>query len=97
MNNLFNSEEMGRFVMMINDRTSDIGCALVKFSKDDLYHVYFTCNYGSNTQLETRVYETGSSCSKCVTGCNRIWSALCSPVERVDPNYYYVDTLRSCN
>ena len=88
---------MGRFTMMINDHASDVGCALVKFTKDDLYHAYFTCNYGSNHRLEDKVYETGSPCSNCVTGCNRIYSHLCSVDERVDPNHYYVETLRNFN
>lgn len=90
-------ETMGRFTMMINDRTSDIGCALVKFTKDDLYHVYFTCNYGSNNKLDQRVYETGSACSNCLTGCNRFWTALCSPDEKIDPNHYHIDSLKSFN
>lgn len=83
--------------MMVNDRASDVGCALVRFTKDDLYHVYFTCNYGSNNHIDFKVYETGPGCSKCNTGCSRVWPGLCSAEEKVDPNHYYVDNLKSFN
>jgi len=88
---------MGRFTMMVNDQSSDLGCALVRFTRDDLYHVYFTCNYSSNNKLDERVYETGSPCSVCTTGCNRIWPALCSPDEKIDPSHLHVDNLRTFN
>lgn len=88
---------MGRFAMMINDRTTDVGCALVKFMKEDLYHVYFTCNYGSNVRLNQHVYETGTSCSNCATGCNRIWTHLCSVNENIDYNQYNNNNLKTFN
>lgn len=87
---------MGRFTMMINDRSSDLGCAIVKFVKDDLYHIYFVCNYGSNVQLDQHAYETGTACSNCVTGCNRIYTHLCSVNENIDSNHH-TDTLKSFN
>lgn len=88
---------MGRFTMMMNDRTSDVGCALVRFTKDGLYHAYFTCNYGANNRLDQHVYETGTPCSNCATGCNRIWTHLCSADEKIDTNHYHVDNLKSFN
>jgi hypothetical protein len=77
---------MGRFYLMVNERVSDIGCAMIKYNKDDVTNVLFTCNYGSNTQLGHRIYEAGTSCSKCLTGCHRIFPSLCSPEEKVNPN-----------
>lgn len=91
------SDSMGRFTMMVNDRPSDVGCALVRYSSEDLFHVFFTCNYGSNNHLGQKVYETGTSCSNCVTGCNKLWPALCSDHEKIDPNHIHIDTLRSFN
>lgn len=88
---------MGRFVMMINDLASDIGCALVKFFKDDLFQIYFTCNYSSNNRLSQRVYETGQPCSSCNTGCHRVYSALCSPEEKINPNHHHTESITSFN
>lgn len=88
---------MGRFTNMVNDRATDVGCALVRFTKDDLFHVYFTCNYGSNNRLEQKVYETGPHCSGCTTGCNKMYSGLCSNDEKIDPNHEHIDKLRSFN
>lgn len=88
---------MGRFTMMVNDLSSDIGCALVKFFKDDLFHVYFTCNYSSNNRLQQRVYETGPPCSNCATGCHRLYTALCSPDEKINPNHHHIENIQSFN
>lgn len=89
---------MGRFTMMINDKSSAIGCGMVKFVKDDLNHVYFICDYSNNpNDVDKRVYETGPSCSNCVTGCHRILTAMCGPDEKIDPNHIYVDSIRSFN
>jgi hypothetical protein len=78
---------MGHFAMMVNDRASDVGCALVRFTQDDLYNAFFVCNYGSNNHIGRPVYQSGSSCSNCVTGCNKLFTALCTADERVDPNH----------
>lgn len=65
---------------------SDVGCAMIKYIRDDFYNVLFTCNYGANTHVDYRVYEAGTPCSKCLTGCNRIYHHLCSADEQVSPN-----------
>lgn len=85
---------MGRFLMMVNDRTADIGCALVKFKVDDVLNVLFTCNYGSNINLDQKIYESGTRCSKCKTGCSKTWTALCSPSEKVS---YHSGVLKNYN
>lgn len=90
-------DSMGRFAMIINDHAQDLGCALVRFTKDDLFHVYFTCNYSANNHLGRRVYETGTSCSNCVSGCHRIFPSLCSNDERIDPNRHNGEKLRNYN
>lgn len=89
---------MGRFTMMVNDKSSAVGCGMVKFMKDDLNHVYFICDYSNNpNEVDKRVYEIGPSCSNCLTGCNRFLSAMCGPDEKIDPNHIYVDNIRSFN
>lgn len=71
---------------------------MVKFMKDDLNHVYFICDYSNNpNDLVKRVYKTKPSCSNCVTVCNRIFTAMCGPNEKIDPNHIYVDNFRSFN
>ena len=87
-------DTMGKFSVMINDHTSDIGCGYVKFTRDDLFNVFFICNYGSNVRLDHHVYETGPPCSKCATGCNKIWPALCSANENVDPKHLKNDKIK---
>jgi len=84
-------QEMGRFTMMVNDKSSDLGCAMVRFWREEQFHVYFTCNYGSTNFLDRHVYETGTPpCSGCLTGCNHMWMALCSDNEKIDPNHLRV-------
>lgn len=77
---------MPHFLTVVNERNTDVGCAMVKYGRDDMYHVIFTCNYAANNHLSRRVYETGSACSKCLTGCHHIYNALCSPEEKINPN-----------
>ena len=88
---------MGRFTMMVNEHAQDVGCALVRFTKDDLFHVYFTCNYSSNNHLGKRVYETGPACSLCYSGCEKHYPGLCSTEEKVNPNHYFEEKLRIYN
>lgn len=90
-------DSMGRFLMMVNDHTDAVGCECVKFTKDDLYNFFFICNYSSNLRLDEKVYETGTPCTNCNSGCNRMFPHLCSSDEKIDPNHYYVETLRSFN
>lgn len=88
---------MGRFVMMINDLTADMGCSLVKFFKDDLFNLFFICNYSSNNRLNQRVYETGTPTSSCNSGAHRIYTALCSAEEKINPNHHHIESITSFN
>ncbi|XP_055629317.1 antigen 5 like allergen Cul n 1-like [Toxorhynchites rutilus septentrionalis] len=69
------SYQIGHFTQMVHADTTEIGCALVRFSKNkknvDYVHYYLVCNYSEGNIEEQPVYRKGRSCSKCKHGCNR--------------------------
>ena len=74
---------MEHFILIANERVSDIGCAMVTFSRDDFHHVIFTCNYSADNEVGKRVYESGTACTKCRSGCHHIYAGLCAGDEDV--------------
>lgn len=98
---------MGRYFLIINEKVTDIGCAMVKFYNRDrdegdgdkgddyadedgddptFYSVILACNYNTKVYLNHRIYEAGTPCSKCLSGCNRMHHSLCGPDEKVNPH-----------
>lgn len=69
---------MSHFVIIANERVSDIGCAMVTFNRDDFHHIIFTCNYSADSEVGQRVYESGTACTRCKSGCHHIYNGLCA-------------------
>lgn len=55
------------FTVMVNDRYTNVGCALIRNKEDGLKYYFMVCNYGYINSNSNRkpVYERGSSGSKC--------------------------------
>ncbi|XP_053688726.1 antigen 5 like allergen Cul n 1-like [Sabethes cyaneus] len=67
--------EIGHFTQMIHADTTEIGCAFVRFQKQNnnlsFMHYYLVCNYSEGNIAERPVYRKGKRCSKCIHGCTR--------------------------
>jgi hypothetical protein len=84
---------IGHFTLMMSDRQTKVGCAMVKFTErlynyDYKVHV-FACNYSFNNIYQQPVYRKGKSCSKCSTGCHSYYRGLCSDREPIRPDPYF--------
>lgn len=76
-------KKIGHFTVMVNEKTSQIGCALVKHQSNGFKYKYFVCNYSYTNFLGEAVYTPGESCSGCKAGCHRIYRGLCHEKESV--------------
>lgn len=87
-------KKIGHFTVMVNERVTRIGCALVKHQLNGFKYKYFVCNYSYTNILNEAVYTTGESCTGCKSGCHRIYKGLCNEKEIVlaepTPVYVYI-------
>lgn len=74
------------FFEMVLDRADQIGCAIAEFTDSTGKTSLFACNYSFNIITDQKVYESGLTASKCTTGTNPEYPALCSHSETIDPN-----------
>lgn len=74
------------FLEMASDRANQIGCAIAQFTDGQGKKTYIACNYSFTVIPKFAVYETGSAASKCQSGTNPKYPALCSVHEFVDPD-----------
>ncbi|CAG9810783.1 unnamed protein product [Chironomus riparius] len=74
------------FLMVVSDRANRVGCALSQYEGPYGKTTYIACNYSFTIITGQAVYETGEPASKCQTGANAKYPALCSSQEEVDPN-----------
>lgn len=83
----FHRYTIGHFTAMIQDRTDTIGCAILRHSRNTVF--FLACNYSFTNMVNQKVYRKGKqSCSRCRTGCSKIYKGLCKPHEFVDPDPY---------
>lgn len=70
------------FLQMAQDEVNEIGCAISHYPEGPNKKTsYLVCNYSVTNRRDTPVYQTGSPASKCKTGNNPNYSALCSESE----------------
>lgn len=82
------SKIIGHFTQVINDLANEIGCAAVIF-KTSLKQSVMVCNYSRSNVYGHRTYASGKPASKCETGINKMYPALCSEKEKIDLNKLY--------
>ncbi|CAD7083417.1 unnamed protein product [Hermetia illucens] len=80
------SPVIGHFTPIVNDRNIRVGCAQVRQSSNGGTEYFMACNYAQTNILGLKVYTSGATASKCVTGTNPAYPALCSVNEPIDPN-----------
>lgn len=78
--------QIGHFTMVVNELSNEFGCAGVKYQKNGTRYVSITCNYANTNVIGHKVYTAGDACSKCKSGCDKDYPALCSLNENIDPN-----------
>ncbi|XP_017091526.2 antigen 5 like allergen Cul n 1 [Drosophila bipectinata] len=71
-------QEIGHFMVLINEKNVAVGCAIVSFYLDDIEYFLVACNYAVTNILGRRVY---SSCPEagiqCPNGLDAKYTALC--------------------
>lgn len=76
------------FTTLVNQKNDRVGCAAAQFKTKkngkDYYALLLACNFGYTNFLGESVYTKGDPCSKCATGCNKNYPALCSIEEEID-------------
>ncbi|KAI8120337.1 Venom allergen 3 [Lucilia cuprina] len=58
----------GHFTAMVQDKSTHIGCAIIRSKKNRSIQQIMTCNYAYTNVKKTPVYRSGHSASKCKTG-----------------------------
>lgn len=80
-----NGKAIGHFVTMVRDSSDRIGCAMSQFVYQGIYKAnYLICNYAMAFNFFFPIYDHGAIASKCQTGLNPQYPALCSENEVYD-------------
>ncbi|KAL1377635.1 hypothetical protein pipiens_016126 [Culex pipiens pipiens] len=75
--------QIGHFTQIVSDRTTRVGCAMVRFREGQYTKDYIVCNYALTNIINQPVYVAGTACSKCTTGCNSKYPGLCNQNENI--------------
>lgn len=75
--------QIGHFTQIVSDRTTRVGCAMVRFKEGQYTKDYIVCNYALTNIVNQPVYVSGKACSKCTTGCNAKYPGLCNTNENI--------------
>lgn len=78
-------KKIGHFTAIVNEKTTRIGCSLVRHQINGFKYLYLVCNYSYTNFLGEPIYTPGPTCSYCETGQHRIYHGLCSENENVIP------------
>lgn len=82
---LFCSNEWGHFTQIVRDASDRIGCAMSQYVKPGEWLTnYLVCDYAYTNLVGSAVYEVGPAASKCTTGPNPNFPALCSESEKYE-------------
>lgn len=81
-----NLEKTGHFTQVIRDRADRVGCSAGHFHDLGAKLTVVTCNYSFGNLRDTPSYVTGAPASKCKSGNNPDYPALCSSAEQIDPS-----------
>ncbi|XP_055304330.1 antigen 5 like allergen Cul n 1-like [Sitodiplosis mosellana] len=76
------NKDIENFAVMMNDRNSAVGCAMIRSQEDGLKFDHLVCNYGYATNRKP-VYERGSAASRCKER-HSTYEGLCRNSNNVD-------------
>lgn len=76
---------IGHFTQVVQDKATHVGCAAAYYKDTNgFYATLLACNYAITNMLGSPVYIKGAKASKCTTGANPTFDALCSIKEIVN-------------
>lgn len=73
----------GHFTAMVNEKQTSMGCGLIQYKSGRFYNLFLVCNYAMTNVLGAPVYQSGTACSGCTTGCHPICKGLCNENEPI--------------
>ncbi|KAM7348174.1 venom allergen-1-like [Cochliomyia hominivorax] len=82
INKMNDVSKCGHFTAVVNEKNIAVGCAILRQTKGRKTTQLMTCNYAYTNVIGKPVYRSGRTASKCRTGRNRRFKALCSPREK---------------
>jgi hypothetical protein len=74
---------IGHFTQVVTDRAKQVGCAIARYTEKEWKTTIVACNYAFTNLIGSKVYTTGITASKCETGINPDFPALCSENELI--------------
>ncbi|XP_065365454.1 antigen 5 like allergen Cul n 1-like [Calliphora vicina] len=78
MRNLKDISSCGHFTAMVQEKNIAVGCAILRQTVNGQIMQLMTCNYAYTNIIGKPVYRDGKTASKCTTGRNPRFKALCS-------------------
>lgn len=78
------------FTQMIWGNATAVGCGATQNYDGTVYWFLLTCDFSTANKIGATVHFSGAPGSKCATGTNPMYPALCSTNEVLDPNSYYM-------
>lgn len=76
-------KSIGHFTVMVDDRSTHVGCAIATYTDGKWKTNLVACNYSYTNMNGAKVYQTGKMASNCTTGVNPQYKALCSVKELI--------------
>ena len=76
-------KSVGHFTQIVTDRAIAVGCAIATYTDKQWKTSLMACNYAFTNTVGTRVYVSGKAASKCTSGVNPSYPALCSINEQI--------------
>ena len=67
---------------MMQEKNTHVGCAVLRQKKNGRFMQLMACNYAYTNMFDMPVYTDGEPASKCKTGKNQKYKALCSLREK---------------
>lgn len=77
------------FTQMVQDKSIQVGCAISRYNISDgrryWKNALLCCNYSSPNWSRKKVYKTGNPTSRCPSGSNPRYPALCNEKDSIVP------------
>ncbi|XP_065365457.1 antigen 5 like allergen Cul n 1-like [Calliphora vicina] len=73
---------IGHFTAMVQDKSTHVGCAILRHNKNGSIQQIMTCNYAHTNINAAAVYRQGPTASKCTSGTHKKFTSLCSSSEK---------------
>ncbi len=77
---------IGHFTQIVTEAAFQVGCSIAQYTEGQWRRSLLCCNYARTNLIGTPVYSSGVKASRCATGSNPLFSALCDVTEIFNPN-----------